>query len=509
MTSWRGDRIYAVFVQAEECDPSGRSALLDKLCADEPGLRAEVERLLAHSVRAHDEQFLRFADAPPLNLGVDARSQLPPGPVERQFLCPCCCEPIGQADPHVTDMDAVCPSCGAAFRLGSDSMITAPIPTGSKDCDGDPESGASAASSATTRSSAKSVAEAWASSSLRDRSLLDRPVALKLILAGQFASEAEVRRFYREAKTAANLDHPGIVPIYEVGQHEGQHYFSMGWVEGRSLAATLNRGRLECREAAALVAKVAEAIEYAHGRGVVHRDIKPANILLDARGNPRVTDFGLAKRMQSRSGLTASGQLLGTPEYMAPEQAGAKRGEIGPSADVYSLGATLYNLVTGRPPFQSDTPMGTLHQVLNDEPSPPRRLNPTLPLDLETICLKCLEKAPSRRVCGRRGRGRGSAPIPGRQADRRNSDNAMGAHRQMGEAPAGHRRVNSGLVSRGRARPDRYTSSISGRRPASSIRPRLADSVPPEPLRFTDPERPTSMAGEAGRGRRRRDPGDT
>ena len=218
-----------------------------------------------------------------------------------------------------------------------------------------------------------------------------------MILAGQLADETDVRRFYTEAEAAANLDHPGIVPIYEVGQHEGQHYFSMGFVEGQSLAQRLADGPLPAREAAELIAGSAEAIEYAHQRGVIHRDLKPANILLDASGNPRVTDFGLAKKVEGDSGLTGSGQIMGTPSYMPPEQAGGKRGEVGPAADVYALGATLYALVTGRPPFQAATAMDTVLQVVSDEPVPPRRLNASIPRDLETICLKCLEKEPARR----------------------------------------------------------------------------------------------------------------
>jgi predicted Ser/Thr protein kinase len=195
---------------------------------------------------------------------------------------------------------------------------------------------------------------------------LNRPVALKMILAGQLADEAAVRRFYIEAEAAANLDHPGIVPIYEVGQHEGQHYFSMGFVEGQSLAQKLANGPLPPREAAALMVKVCAAIEYAHQRGVIHRDLKPANILLDRGGNPRVTDFGLARKLECDSGLTGSGQIMGTPSYMPPEQAGGRRGEIGPAADVYALGATLYALVTGRPPFQAATAMDTVLMLLTE-----------------------------------------------------------------------------------------------------------------------------------------------
>ncbi len=196
---------------------------------------------------------------------------------------------------------------------------------------------------------------------------LNRPVALKMILAGQLANEADVRRFSIEAEAAANLDHPGIVPIHEVGEHEGQHYFSMGFVEGQSLAQKIARGPLPPRDAAALMVKVAEAIEYAHQHGVIHRDLEPANFLLDQVGNPRVIDFGLAKKLEGDSGLTGSGQIRGTPSYMPPEQTGGKRGEVGPAADVYALGATLYALITGRPPFQAATArLAVFHRCLRD-----------------------------------------------------------------------------------------------------------------------------------------------
>jgi WD40 repeat protein/tetratricopeptide (TPR) repeat protein len=224
---------------------------------------------------------------------------------------------------------------------------------------------------------------------------LSRVVALKMILAGQLAHETDIRRFYSEAEAAANLDHPGIVPIYEVGQHEGQHYFSMGFVEGQSLSNRLSEGPLPPRQAAELVVKVAEAIEYAHQRGVIHRDLKPANVLLDAQGRPKVTDFGLAKKLHTDSGLTHSGQVMGTPSHMPPEQADGKH--AGPAADVYSLGATLYCLLTGRPPFQAATPMDTLLQVLGQDPVPVRQLNASVPRDLETIVLKALQKEPGKR----------------------------------------------------------------------------------------------------------------
>ncbi|HKI17309.1 MAG TPA: serine/threonine-protein kinase, partial [Isosphaeraceae bacterium] len=226
---------------------------------------------------------------------------------------------------------------------------------------------------------------------------LNRIVALKMILAGQLANDVEVRRFYKEAEAAAGLDHPGIVPIYEVGQHQGQHYFSMGFIDGESLAHKVADGPLPSRQAASLVQQIAQAVQYAHEHDVIHRDLKPANVLLDAQGRTRVTDFGLAKKVKAGGGLTASGQIMGTPSYMPPEQAAGKNDEVGPSADVYALGAILYCLLTGRPPFQAATTMDTLIQVLEQEPVPPRQLNAQVARDLETICLACLQKAPARR----------------------------------------------------------------------------------------------------------------
>jgi WD40 repeat protein len=229
---------------------------------------------------------------------------------------------------------------------------------------------------------------------------LNRFVALKMILAGQFASPDDVRRFHTEAEAAANLDHPNIVPIYEVGEYQGQHYFSMKLIDGRSLAAAggtalteASSERAALKATATLIATIARAVHHAHQRGIIHRDLKPGNILLDANGEPHVTDFGLAKRVEGDSKLTRSGAIVGTPSYMAPEQARGERG-LSVAADVYSLGAILYEMLTGRPPFQADTPLDTVLQVLEQEPKQPRSIDPRIERDLETICLKCLEKNP-------------------------------------------------------------------------------------------------------------------
>lgn len=226
---------------------------------------------------------------------------------------------------------------------------------------------------------------------------LNRVVALKMILAGQFAGPEDVTRFRMEAESAANLNHPGIVPIYEVGQHEGHHYFSMGFIDGESLQQKVTRGPLPPREAAAITRTVAAAIAYSHAKGVIHRDLKPANILQDRQGDVKVTDFGLARRLQNESGLTRSGARMGTPSYMSPEQAAGKIQQVGPLSDVYSLGAVLYCLLTGRPPFQSSSALDTMVQVVEREPVPLRQLDSAIDRDLETICLKCLAKVPAER----------------------------------------------------------------------------------------------------------------
>jgi thiol-disulfide isomerase/thioredoxin/tRNA A-37 threonylcarbamoyl transferase component Bud32 len=229
----------------------------------------------------------------------------------------------------------------------------------------------------------------------RQRSL-HRIVALKMILAGQLASREQVRRFHIEAEQGGTLDHPNIVPIYHVGEEHGQHYFTMKLIEGGSLRDHVAYFRDHPRAAAELVVKVARAVHYAHQRGVLHRDLKPGNILVDAQGEPHVTDFGLAKHLGGDEASTASGAIVGTPSYMAPEQAACSK-HLTTGADVYSVGAVLYELLTGRPPFIGPGAFDIIQQVMETEPTPPRSINTHLRRDLETICLTCLAKEPERR----------------------------------------------------------------------------------------------------------------
>ena len=230
----------------------------------------------------------------------------------------------------------------------------------------------------------------------RQRSL-NRICALKMIMSGELAAGDEIQRFLSEAESAATLDHPGVVPVYEVGQVEGRHYYSMAFLSGPTLADEVRRGPVEANRAAELLSQVCDAVAYAHSRNIIHRDLKPSNILIDSAGNPRVADFGLAKRQNDAGELTVTGQILGTPSFMPPEQAAGKIDLIDERADVYSIGAILYNLLTGRPPFQAATTMDTLLLVVNESPIPPTKIVPKVPKDLETICLKCLHKNRHRR----------------------------------------------------------------------------------------------------------------
>jgi TolB-like protein/Flp pilus assembly protein TadD/predicted Ser/Thr protein kinase len=226
---------------------------------------------------------------------------------------------------------------------------------------------------------------------------LNRIVALKVIGLGQWSTKTHIKRFRLEAEAAASLDHPCIVPIYEVGERDGQCYFSMKFVEGGQLDEVVKQTPLSIREAVELIAKVARTVHYAHEHGILHRDIKPGNILLDAKGEPQLTDFGLARLVESESTVTRTLEVLGTPSYMAPEQAAGNNAKLTSATDVYGLGAVLYQLLTGHPPFAGGTTYETIKLLLETEPRQPRLWNPKVDRDLSTICLKCLEKDPRRR----------------------------------------------------------------------------------------------------------------
>ncbi|NDC53318.1 MAG: serine/threonine protein kinase [Planctomycetia bacterium] len=221
---------------------------------------------------------------------------------------------------------------------------------------------------------------------------LGRTVAIKMLLRRDLASRADLARFRSEAEAAARLDHPGIVPIFEVGESDGHPFYSMRLIEGTTLAKQLADGPLPPREAAALLAKVADAVQAAHDRGVLHRDLKPSNILIDPSGRPHVSDFGLAKRIEEDQSVTHTGAILGTPCYMSPEQAAGSRGDVGPASDVWSLGAILYQMLTGSPPFRAATPMDTLLAVLETDPPAPHTVAAGIDRDLEMITLKTLQK---------------------------------------------------------------------------------------------------------------------
>jgi len=221
---------------------------------------------------------------------------------------------------------------------------------------------------------------------------LNREVAVKMILRGRLASDADLQRFLAEASATARLEHPGIVPVYEVGDIEGRPFFSMQFIEGQTLAERVATGPLPQREAARIVAAVAKAVGFAHSQGILHRDLKPSNILLSRDDSVLITDFGLAKQAGAKVDLTRSGMLLGTPAYMSPEQAGGRTSTVGPASDIYSLGCVLYFALTGRSPFVAESPMDLVMQVIEQDPTPPRALRPRLNRDLEMIVIRCLQK---------------------------------------------------------------------------------------------------------------------
>jgi hypothetical protein len=343
-------RVQAVFLAAVEAvEPAGRDAVLQRECGGDAELRQRVEALL----RAHDQPGgLLVEPLPPA--GAEASTQpARPLPVEAATKPPA----GGTGIPLVVPEHMTVPGYEILGELGRGGMGVV--------------------------YQARQVG-------------LNRVVALKMVLAGGHASEEDLARFRTEAEAIARLQHPHIVQVFDIGEHHGTPYFSQEFCPGGSLATKLSGTPLPPRQAAALVETLARAVHAAHQAGILHRDLKPANVLLTADNQPKIADFGLAKKL-GEAGQTATGAVMGTPSYMAPEQAGGKSKELGPAADVYALGAILYECLTGRPPFKAATPLDTLLQVMSESPVPPRRLQRTIPADLQTVCLKCLEKAPGQR----------------------------------------------------------------------------------------------------------------
>lgn len=227
--------------------------------------------------------------------------------------------------------------------------------------------------------------------------ILKREVAIKMLLRGKLATEDDEARFRQEAESVAGLDHPGIVPVYEVGEIDGHRFYSMRYVHGETLGQRLDNRQMPPRQGAEILKKVCQAVHYAHQHGVLHRDLKPSNIMIDENGEPHITDFGLARPISDAPSLTRTGAVLGTPAYMAPEQAAGNRGQLGPASDVYSLGSILYHILTGRAPFQASTPVDVVLMVLEQDPVLPRVLNPSVDRDLEMIAQRCLQKPPELR----------------------------------------------------------------------------------------------------------------
>jgi WD40 repeat protein len=376
------DRVETLFQQASDLPPDQRRALLDVACGSDAALRRLVEELLAALEQASD--VVGPAGAATGSDTDEATAAFGP---ERE------------ADPEATDASTHATDSGLTVDQTPTPALREPATTAQPD----DRSGNSLPPGTAMRSFGdyeirRELGRGGMGVVYEARQVsLNRPVALKMVKAGLLAGDDELRRFRNEAEAIALLDHPGIVPVYEVGRREGQHYFSMKLIAGGSLVPLLDRYKQDPRAAARLMAEAAEAVAHAHARGILHRDLKPANILVDAEGHPYVTDFGLAKRVAADVELTQSGAILGTPAYMSPEQAIGRRDSVTIASDVYGLGAVFYALLTGRAPFGGDSVVATLDAVRNRPPEPPRRLNPAVPPDLEVICLRCLEKDPARR----------------------------------------------------------------------------------------------------------------
>jgi tetratricopeptide (TPR) repeat protein/tRNA A-37 threonylcarbamoyl transferase component Bud32 len=379
MTPEQARRVESAFHEALRHDRPEWPALLDALCQDDAEVRAAVERLLADDERAGEDHFLTLPNEAPLSL--EGLLRLPG--LDADLRCPRCQASIDRTSTS-PEGDRQCPLCGSTFRLADVPAVSVAL--------------AAVLGRKLGRFELLSPVGSGAFGTVfkaHDPNL-DRLVAVKVPRRGALLARREVDRFLREARSTAQLRHPGIVPLYEVGEDDGLPYLVGEFVDGATLADRLAEGELPFREAAELVARVADALEHAHRRGIVHRDVKPSNIMLRADGTPAVMDFGLAKRSAGEATVTLDGQVLGTPAFMSPEQARGEGHSVDGRSDVYALGAILYRLLTGELPFRGTVRM-VLHQVLHEEPRPPRGLNDKVPRDLETICLKALAKEPSRR----------------------------------------------------------------------------------------------------------------
>jgi tRNA A-37 threonylcarbamoyl transferase component Bud32 len=371
-------------MDTNSADPSERDQRLDEVIAAylrelAAGRAPDRARLLAAHPDLADELASFFADrdrvedwAQPLRAAASEAS------VPHAVLCPHCQNSIDV--PTVLAGELVCPSCGSSFRVEPPSALLPP---------GQRVLGKFELLGTAGEGAFGTVYKA------RDREL-DRVVAIKVARPGRWSNGQDQARFQREARSVAQLRHAGIVPVHEVGQVDGLPFLVSDFVSGRTLADVLRTRRLPPREAARILAAIADGLQYAHDRGVIHRDVKPSNIVLDDDGTPHLMDFGLARREEGEVTLTMEGQVLGTPAYMSPEQARGEAHRVDGRGDVYSLGVVLYQMLTGELPFRGTARM-LVHQVLYDEPRAPRRLNDKIPRDLETICLRALAKAPPRR----------------------------------------------------------------------------------------------------------------
>jgi tetratricopeptide (TPR) repeat protein/tRNA A-37 threonylcarbamoyl transferase component Bud32 len=379
MTPEQALRVESAFHEALRRDPPERPALLDALCQDDAEVRAAVERLLAEDEGAGEDHFLTLPNVAPLSL--EGLLRLPEG--SAGLRCPRCQASIDRTSTS-PEGGRQCARCGSTFRLA--------------DVPADSVESAAVLGRRVGRFELLSLLGSGAFGTVyrAHDPQLDRLVAVKVPRRGALLTRQEVDRFLREARSTAQLRHPGIVPMYEVGEDDGLPYLVSEFVDGATLTDRMASGELPPRETAELIARVADALEHAHRRGVVHRDVKPSNIMVRADGSPAVMDFGLAKRSAGEATVTLDGQVLGTPAFMSPEQARGEGHSVDGRSDVYALGAILYRLLTGELPFRGTVRM-VLHQVLHEEPRPPRGLNDRVPRDLETICLKALAKEPSRR----------------------------------------------------------------------------------------------------------------